>query len=530
MELRPYQTEAVEAILHQWQEGIRKTLLVLPTGTGKTIVFSEVIRRVVLAGGRVLILAHREELLQQAADKLIRATGIMAGLEKAESHAIDGLFSVIVGSVQTLQNLDRLAAFAEDEFTHIVVDEAHHAVSPSYRRVLDHFANARVLGVTATADRGDKVNLGELFETVAYEYSLIRAVREGYLSPLKVQTIPLNIDLSSVRQAEGDFKLGDVANALDPYLEQIADILATQYANRKTVVFLPLIATSQKFLACLQARGIAAAEVNGQSSDRREVLEDFHAGKYKVLCNAMLLTEGWDEPSVDCIVCLRPTRIRALYAQIIGRGTRLFPGKDNLLILDFLWHTERFDLCRPVHLVCKNEELSGRVAEILAEDTEERDLLEAEEAAEGEAAAEREESLKKMLEEQRHKKAKLVDPLQYEVSISADGKTAVYTPDPAQLWQFAPPSDGQKSALERWGVNPDSVTNRGHAAALLDALQKRRDAGLATPKQIRFLERHGFKQVGTWTFEAASRMITRFAENGWMCPRNVNPATWGITA
>ena len=129
MELRPYQTEAVEAILHQWEEGIRKTLLVLPTGTGKTIVFSEVIRRVVLAGGRVLILAHREELLQQAADKLIRATGIMAGLEKAESHAIDGLFSVIVGSVQTLQNLDRLAAFSEDEFTHIVVDEAHHAVS-----------------------------------------------------------------------------------------------------------------------------------------------------------------------------------------------------------------------------------------------------------------------------------------------------------------------------------------------------------------------------------------------------------------
>ena len=285
MELRPYQTEAVEAILHQWKEGIRKTLLVLPTGTGKTIVFSEVIRRVVLAGGRVLILAHREELLQQAADKLIRATGIMAGLEKAESHAIDGLFSVIVGSVQTLQNLDRLAAFPADEFTHIVVDEAHHAVSQSYRRVLDHFANARVLGVTATADRGDKVNLGELFETVAYEYSLIRAVRDGFLSPLKVQTIPLNIDLSSVRQAEGDFKLGDVANALDPYLEQIADILATQYANRKTVVFLPLIATSQKFTDILNDHGFRAAEVNGNSEDRAEILADFEAGKYNVLCN-----------------------------------------------------------------------------------------------------------------------------------------------------------------------------------------------------------------------------------------------------
>jgi hypothetical protein len=247
-----------------------------------------------------------------------------------------------------------------------------------------------------------------------------------------------------------------------------------------------------------------------------------------MLCNAMLLTEGWDEPSVDCIVCLRPTRIRALYAQIIGRGTRLFPGKENLLILDFLWHTERHDLCRPVHLVCKNEELSGRVAEILAEQTEERDLLEAEESAEGEAAAEREESLKKMLEEQRHKKAKLVDPLQYECSISIDGKPAEFQPDPNELWQFAPPSDNQKAALERAGVNPDSVLNRGHAAALLDALQKRREAGLATPKQIRFLERHGFQHVGMWTFETANRMITRFAENGWMCPRGTNPATWGI--
>ena len=528
MELRPYQNEAVEAIFTQFREGIRKTLLVLPTGTGKTIVFAEVIRRAVLAGGRVLILAHREELLQQAADKLARTTGILAGLEKAESHAADGLYSVIIGSVQTLQNAERLAAFSVDDFSMIVVDEAHHAVSPSYRRVLDYFSNSRVLGVTATADRGDKINLGELFETVAYEYNLVRAVREGYLAKLKVQTIPLSIDLNSCRQAEGDFKLGDVATALDPYLEQIADVLAEHYRTRKTVIFLPLIATSRKFLACLQARGIAAAEVNGQSVDRREILEAFHEGKYTMLCNAMLLTEGWDEPSVDCIVCLRPTRIRALYAQIIGRGTRLFPGKENLLILDFLWHTERHDLCRPVHLVCKNEELSGRVAEILAEQTEERDLLEAEESAEGEAAAEREESLKKMLEEQRHKKAKLVDPLQYECSISIDGKPAEFQPDPNELWQFAPPSDNQKAALERAGVNPDSVLNRGHAAALLDALQKRREAGLATPKQIRFLERHGFQHVGMWTFETANRMITRFAENGWICPRGIDPATWGI--
>lgn len=185
MELRPYQTEARDAILRSWASGIRKTLLVLPTGCGKTIVFAKVIEERVRNGGNVLVLAHREELLNQASDKLERTTGLKTALEKAESTSLDSWFNVTVGSVQTLQNPRRLEQFSSDHFDTIIVDEAHHAVSPSYRRVLDHFKNAKILGVTATADRGDKRNLGELFETISYEYTLPRAIREGYLCPIK---------------------------------------------------------------------------------------------------------------------------------------------------------------------------------------------------------------------------------------------------------------------------------------------------------------------------------------------------------
>ena len=176
MNLRPYQIQAQNSILQTWNTGIGKTLLVLPTGTGKTIVFANVIAERVRQGDRVLVLAHREELLNQAADKLERAVGLGCALEKAQSSCLDSWYNVVVGSVQTLQSQKRLDRFPRDYFDTIIVDEAHHAISASYRRVIDHFADARLLGVTATADRGDKRNLGELFETIAYEYTLPAAI------------------------------------------------------------------------------------------------------------------------------------------------------------------------------------------------------------------------------------------------------------------------------------------------------------------------------------------------------------------
>ncbi|MBP7610789.1 MAG: DEAD/DEAH box helicase family protein, partial [Steroidobacteraceae bacterium] len=185
MQLRPYQETAKANVLRDWLSGIRSTLLVLPTGSGKTIVFSRIIEDVVRLGGRVLVIAHRGELLQQAADKLCRTTGLRCAVEKAEETALDSWLNVVVGSVQTLQSRDRRNGH---EFTHIIVDEAHHAITPSYRAILDHWPDARVLGVTATADRGDKRNLGEVFEHVAFEYHLPDAITDGYLAPIRALT------------------------------------------------------------------------------------------------------------------------------------------------------------------------------------------------------------------------------------------------------------------------------------------------------------------------------------------------------
>lgn len=523
-ELRPYQQQARDRIHAEWDAGHTRTLLVLPTGTGKTIVFASVAADQVRAGDRVLILAHRGELLEQAADKLQRSTGLVSAVEKAESTCLDSWFRVVVGSVQTLQRTARLERFPQDYFGTIIIDEAHHAITDGYRRILDYFSGAKVLGVTATPDRGDMRNLGEVFDSLAFEYKLTDAIKEGYLCKIMAQTIPLQLDITSVTMSGGDYAVGDLGTALDPYLEQIAAEMARRCKSRKTVVFLPLIKTSQKFRDLLNTYGFRAAEVNGQSDDRRQVLADFDAGKCNVLCNSMLLTEGWDCPSVDCVVVLRPTKVRSLYSQMVGRGTRLSPGKTDLLLLDFLWMTDKHELCRPADLVCEDRTVARQMTEHLAETGCPEDIEEAAAQASEDVVAQREEALAKQLEEQRRKKAKLVDPLQYEMSIQAED-LAGYVP--AFGWEAGPPSEQQTAALEKLGILPDAVESAGKAALLLDRLNKRRDEGLTTPKQIRCLEKYGFQHVGTWSFEAARHMIDRIAAQGWRgVPKGVNPRTY----
>ena len=520
MELRPYQKEAKESIFTEWENGIQKTLLVLPTGCGKTIVFAKVAEECVKQGDRVLILAHRGELLQQASDKIAKATGLGCSVEKAEETCLGSWFRITVGSVQSLMRESRLNRFPNNYFNTIVIDEAHHCISDSYQRVLNHFPDAKVLGVTATPDRGDMKNLGSVFESLAYEYTLPKAVKEGYLSPIKAITIPLKVDLTGVGMQSGDFKAGDLGTALDPYLYDIAKEMKKYCHGRKTVVFLPLVKTSQKFRDILNQNGFHAAEVNGDSQDRAEILRDFEQGKYNVLCNSMLLTEGWDCPSVDCIVVLRPTKVRGLYCQMVGRGTRLAPGKEHLLLLDFLWHTERHELCHPAHLICESEEVAKKMTENLEKAGCPVDIEEAERTAAEEVVAQREEALAKQLAEMKKRKRKLVDPLQFEMSIQAED-LAGYVP--AFGWEMAPPSDKQKQTLEKLGILPDQIDNAGKASKLLERLDKRRQEGLTTPKQIRFLEGRGFQHVGTWQFDTAKKLIDRIAANGWHVPHNIIP-------
>ena len=525
LQMRPYQQAAREAIHAEWNDGRRRTLLVLPTGTGKTIVFAAVTEDQVRSGSRVLVLAHRGELLEQAADKIKRSTGLASAVEKAEQTCLDSWCRVVVGSVQSLQRPARLEQFPADYFGTIIIDEAHHAITDGYQRVLEHFPEANVLGVTATPDRGDMRNLGEVFDSLAYEYKLTQAIREGYLCPILAQTIPLQLDISQVSLSGGDFAVGGLGTALDPYLEQIASEMQTACAGRKTVVFLPLIKTSQKFRDILNSKGFRAAEVNGQSEDRAEILSDFSNGKYNVLCNSMLLTEGWDCPSVDCIVVLRPTKVRSLYSQMVGRGTRLSPetGKKDLLLLDFLWLTERHELCRPADIICENREVSRKMTENLAQAGCPEDIEQAAEQASADVVAQREEALAKQLAEMRRRKKKLVDPLQYEMSIQAEDLTGYV---PSFGWEMGPPSEKQTAALEKFGILPDAVESAGKAQMLLDRLNKRRGAGLTTPKQIRCLEKYGFQHVGTWQFSDAKYMIDRIAANGWRVPQAITPSEY----
>lgn len=523
MELRPYQKEAVRAVEGEWEQGHNKTLLVMPTGVGKTIVFAHVAKNEVRNGSKVLILAHRDELLTQAQDKIKSATGLICAKEKADETSLDSWYRVVVGSVQTMMREKRLQKFAPDAFGTIIIDEAHHCLSSSYQKVLSHFPEARVLGVTATPERNNLQCLGEYFDSLAYEYTLPQAVVDGYLCKIKAQTIPLQLDLTGVKMSAGDYSAGGLGTALDPYLEQIAVAMKNYCMNRKTVVFLPLVATAKKFKAILTHHGFHAAEVNGDSKDREQTLKDFEAGKYNVLCNAMLLTEGWDCPSVDCVVMLRPTKIRALYCQCIGRGTRLSPGKKDLLVLDFLWNTARHDLCRPASLICKSKDVADRVTKDLEEYGEAADLEEAEQKAAEEVIIEREEALAKQLKSMKARKRKLVDPLQFEISIQAEDLSGYV---PSFGWEMAPASEKQLEALEQYGIFPDQIENSGKAALLLNRLAKRRSAGLSTPKQIRFLENRGFQHVGTWGFDAANSMISRIAHNRWMVPKDIHPASY----
>lgn len=524
MELRPYQQEAKDAIFNEWNSGKDKTLLVLPTGTGKTIVFAKVAEQCVANGDRVLILAHRGELLDQAADKIQNACGLTCATEKAEQSCLGSWFRITVGSVQTMMREKRLARFKHDHFDKIIIDEAHHSISDSYQNVLNYFDKAKVLGVTATPDRGDMKNLGQVFESLAYEYSLPKAIKEGYLSPIKALTIPLKLDLTGVSMQAGDFKAADIDTALDPYLYGIADEMLKYCINRKTVVFLPLVKTSQKFRDILNSKGFNAVEVNGESKDRAEILQDYDKGKYNVLCNSMLLTEGWDCPSVDCVVVLRPTKIRSLYSQMVGRGTRLCEGKTELLLLDFLWNTERLELCRPANLICTNEEVAQQMTKKLEENSGIMlDIEAVEKEATQDVVSQREEALAKQLSEMKNRKKKLVDPLQFEMSIQSEDLSSYV---PAFGWECSPPTEKQAQALEKLGILPDEIDNAGKAKLLLDRLDKRRFEGLTTPKQIRFLEGRGFKHVGTWQFEAARTMIDRIAGNDWKIPKDINPSEY----
>ena len=489
MQLRPYQQEAIRAINEHWEEWQRE-LLVLPTGCGKTVVFNSVAHE---REGQTLILAHRDELIEQARDKYFAMFGERPGKIKASENDIR---RVTVGSIQTMMRRNY-----ENQFDTVIIDEAHHAVSPMYQKLLVQLPNAKVLGVTATPDRGDKRSLAKYFDGIAYEYGLKTAVAEGYLCNITAKTIPLEIDMSQAKVSVGDFQVDSIGETLEPYLPQIAAAIREHASARKTVVFCPLISIAQELAGMIPG----AREVNGMSADRKETLEWFDkAGPGSVLCNAMLLTEGWDCPSCDCVVVLRPTKIRSLYCQMIGRGTRLSPGKENLLILDFLWLTGRHNLCKPA---CLGSDSDEDIEEVVKKSKDEEiDLF----GAITDAEDARRRALAEALARQRRKKSQLVNPLEL-FSLINDIGLADY--EPTFKWEEADATEKQIRALQNFGIDADGMT-KGHACAIMDRLITRADHNLATVKQIKALKKFGYEPAD-WTFDQASRKLSALAAVGW---------------
>lgn len=524
MNLRPYQKECRDAVLDEWfVKGRLHTLGVLMTASGKTIIAASIIEKVIDKAKHILFLAHRGELLEQAQDKIYRFAQIEGAIEKADQTSIGTNKKLVIGSVQTLCRESRLYKFPKDYFDVIIVDECHHILADSYMTILSYFDKAKVLGITATPSRSDHKNLGQFFDSKAYEYTMAQGIREGYLSPIKAQLIPLKLDIKKVGITQGDYNAGQIGSALEPYLKQIVIEMLNYCKGRKTIVFLPLVSTSQRFCKLLNEHGLMAAEVNGNSPDRDKILSDFKNGKYNVLCNSMLLTEGFDEPSIDCVVVLRPTKVRALYQQMVGRGMRIAPNKKDLLLLDFLWMTEKHNLCHPSSLISKDDDIAKRIDKNVQESSNGIDLIEAEEKAEKDVVTEREESLARELAAMRKKKLKLVDPIQYAFSIEAED-LANY--EATFAWELGPVTQKQKDYLEKHGILPDEVENCGKASLIIDKLKNRQLEGLATPKQIRYLEGRGFKHVGTWSFDAASQMIARISNNNWFIPRGIDAKTY----
>lgn len=491
--LRPYQSLCVLKIKQDFCN-FDRLLLTLPTGGGKTRVFSQLAHD--LLPQRTLILAHREELIDQAIEKLYTATGVIADKEMA-AHEASESSPVVVASIQTMMR--RKARWNPEHFSLVVADEAHHSVSASWRGVIDYFKTAKLLGVTATPDRTDNKNLGVLYEHVAHEVGLYELIHQGYLAPITVKSIPIKIDLNKVRITKGDYDANDLDSVLIPHMDEIAASIRQHAPTRKILVFLPLIATSKTFTAVLQRHGFNARHIDGQSEDRKQILADFRDNKFQILCNAMVLLEGYDEPSIDSILFLRPTKSRPMYAQAVGRGTRIHPGKQNLLLFDHLYTHERLRLCRPASLICHDAEEEQAITQLSFETGRgEKDL----EQLQSTAREQREKALQKELERKARKKARVIDPNTFLQSIQLEGLQK-------EPEHFTPPSEQQLALLSKFKIDTANVKSDAQARHLVGQIMSRQKKGMATPNQVILLQRFKIKDANTWSYARANAFLTQ---------------------
>lgn len=388
--LRPYQEEAIDAVRAAYSQGIKHSAVVLPTGAGKTVIFSDIARSAVAKGSaRVLIVAHRDELISQAANKLAAVMDpSIIGIVKAARN--DTWAQVVVASVQSLNSKRRRDELGD--FDIVIIDEAHHATARTYRQLFEQWPSAFFVGFSATLMRTDGAALGDVWDKVVYTRDIGDMIEDGYLVPprgIRVKVKDLHLD--EIRTNRGDFSEGqlgeEMSNALAPQLTAKAYI--EHASDRSGILFAPTVNSAYEFAEALLEVGITTDVIHGglKMDERRAILRRLTSGETQVACSCMVLTEGFDEPRVSCAVIARPTKSAPLYIQMVGRVLRLYPGKTDALILDVVGVTGRTKLATLADLIGSDDAREPKERPDIIEEFEERGAGEAEETiyADGEA-------------------------------------------------------------------------------------------------------------------------------------------------
>ena len=557
MKMRPYQEAAVAAVKESFNEH-DLSLVVMATGLGKTVVFSHVIDKLVPQNKRVMVLAHREELLRQASDKIEKVTGEQPDMEMADYWADQPSLAsfdpkrVIVSTVQTQvsggDGLGRMARFNPEQFGLVVVDEAHHSVSKTYRRVLDHFRtnpDCKVLGVTATPDRTDEAALGQLFEDVPFDMDISDAIRDGWLVPIHARQVHVEgLDFSSVKTTAGDLNGADLDRIMndESTLHKIAGPTIDIAGDRRTLMFSTTRAMAERLCEILNRHRTGCAEyVDGLTprDKRRDMLRRYQDGDFQFLCNVGVATEGFDVPGIQ-VVTPKPTKSRSLYAQQIGRGTRPVDGlvdqwhtpedrreaiasssKPFMEIIDFTGVTGRH------RLIHGPDVLGGRfdddvidVAKRMMEDSpdEAQDIEELLEAAQHRKEEEDQRSLAQQTERDRRSSVKA--KVKYTTSREDALSFFSVTPSRARDWDRARPlSDKQLDVLRRQGVDVTQYSN-SEMKQMLVKLFGRIKSDACSLKQSKVLQRADWYDDDV-SFREASRRIDILSKNKWRKPHAV---------
>jgi len=519
--LRWYQAEAVEAIMREL-DAHPSTLLIAATGSGKTQMFSEVALRY-LERGRILAMAHRKELVYQAAERLHLVTGIQPQIEMADEWS-GANADIVCGSLQTI--IKRLERWEPDHFALVIFDEAHHSLAKSFRKPLERFTGAKHLGVTATPDRGDKKALGQLWRSVAYSFDIVDGIEHGYLVPIKGRSVTIQeIDLSGVQKTAGDLQAGQLDEVVASGVEGIVKKTLELEPNRQGIWFFPGVKSAE--LACDRINSIkpgSAAFICGATppEERDQIIKDFRNGRVTHLCNCQVATEGFDAPTASMVVIGRPTLSRALYAQMVGRGLRVLPGivdgidskehamlrRDNVqgsakpdcVVFDYCGNSGKHTLVTPEDLLGGDysaEEV--KLAKKKAKEAPGTDV-----GANLKAARE---ELKAAMAAMRSKvKAQVdnFDPFKITGTKPVEGDGPPINPHQRKTL---------KDSFKLTEPELKGLTQDG-AAKLIRSLATRRKLGLASHAQCRVLSKNGVTRTNI-SFRTASKLIDYIASTNW---------------